>query len=64
VAELDGAGNVVSRFVYATRGNVPDYMEKGGSTYRSLKVSGTSFQLATTVTFDAASGVTVSGPPQ
>jgi RHS repeat-associated protein len=34
VAELDGSGNVVSRFIYATKGNVPDYMEKGGTTYR------------------------------
>jgi RHS repeat-associated protein len=25
-AELDGAGNVVSRFVYGTKSNVPDYM--------------------------------------
>jgi RHS repeat-associated protein len=33
-AELDGAGGVVSRFVYATKENVPDYMEKGGKTYR------------------------------
>ena len=36
VAELDGAGNVVSRFVYATRVNVPDYMVKGGVTYRII----------------------------
>jgi RHS repeat-associated protein len=34
VAELDGSGAVVSRFVYATRVNVPDYMVKGGITYR------------------------------
>lgn len=34
LAELDGTGNVVSRFVYATRVNVPDYMVKGGKTYR------------------------------
>ena len=34
VAELDGAGNVVSRFVYGTRSNVPDYMLKGGNVYR------------------------------
>jgi RHS repeat-associated protein len=34
VAELDGAGALVSRFVYATRGNVPDYMVKAGQTYR------------------------------
>jgi RHS repeat-associated protein len=34
IAELDGAGAVVSRFVYATGGSVPDYMVKGGATYR------------------------------
>jgi RHS repeat-associated protein len=34
VAELDGAGSVVSRFVYGTRGHSPDYMVKGGITYR------------------------------
>jgi hypothetical protein len=34
VAELDSAGAVVSRFVYATRENVPDYIEKNGQTYR------------------------------
>ena len=33
-AELDGNNNIVSRFVYGTRGNVPDYMQKGGKTYR------------------------------
>ncbi len=36
VAELDGAGNVVSRFVHATRVNVPDSMTRGGDTYRIL----------------------------
>ena len=34
VAELDGAGNVVSVFVYGMRQDVPDYMVRGGSTYR------------------------------
>lgn len=34
VAELDGTGAVVSRFVYGTRVNVPDYMVRGGVTYR------------------------------
>jgi RHS repeat-associated protein len=34
VAELDGDGNVVSRFVYGTRVNVPDYIVKSGVTYR------------------------------
>ncbi|MBL8253480.1 MAG: RHS repeat protein, partial [Candidatus Competibacter sp.] len=34
VAELDGGGQIVSRFVYATGINVPDYMVKSGATYR------------------------------
>ncbi|MBN1570137.1 MAG: hypothetical protein JXA73_20005 [Acidobacteria bacterium] len=33
-AELDVSGNVISRFVYADRGNVPSYMVKAGITYR------------------------------
>lgn len=37
IAELDGNGNVVSRFVYATGINVPEYMIKGGATYRIIK---------------------------
>ena len=36
VAELDSLNQVVSRFVYATRVNVPDYLLKGGQTYRLL----------------------------
>ncbi len=34
VAELDGAGNVVSLFVYGSKANVPDYLVRGGVTYR------------------------------
>ncbi|MFO1433224.1 MAG: RHS repeat-associated core domain-containing protein [Candidatus Competibacteraceae bacterium] len=34
IAELDGSGTLVSRFVYATRANVPEYLVKGGITYR------------------------------
>ncbi|MFN2443289.1 MAG: RHS repeat-associated core domain-containing protein [Thermoanaerobaculia bacterium] len=34
IAELDGAGNVVSRFVYGTRANVPNFMIRGAVTYR------------------------------
>jgi len=34
VAELDGTGTIVSRFVYGTKANVPDYMTKAGVTYR------------------------------
>jgi RHS repeat-associated protein len=34
IAELDSSGNIVTRFIYATHENVPDYMVKTGSTYR------------------------------
>lgn len=34
VAELDGDGALISRFVYATRVNAPDYMVRSGKTYR------------------------------
>jgi RHS repeat-associated protein len=34
VAEMDGSGNIVSRFIYATRANVPDLMQNGGAIYR------------------------------
>jgi RHS repeat-associated protein len=36
LAELDGSGAVVSRFVYATRVNVPEYMIRAGTTYRLI----------------------------
>ena len=36
-AELDGNGNVVARFIYATEENTPVYLIKGGSTYRVIK---------------------------
>lgn len=36
IAELDGSGNLVSRFVYGSRANVPDYMLKGGNVYRLI----------------------------
>lgn len=34
VAELDGSGNLLKRFVYATKGNIPDYMVMNGDTYK------------------------------
>lgn len=34
IAELDGAGAVVSTFVYATRVDVPDFMVQGATTFR------------------------------
>jgi RHS repeat-associated protein len=36
VAELDGNNVVVSRFVYGSRDNAPDYVVKGGVTYRII----------------------------
>ena len=36
IAELDGSGNIISRFVYASRGHVPDYMIRDGQTYRII----------------------------
>ncbi len=36
IAELDGAGSVVSRFVYTAGAGVPAYMIKGGATYRII----------------------------
>jgi RHS repeat-associated protein len=36
IAELDGSGNIVSRFVYGSKANIPDYMTKGGITYRII----------------------------
>ena len=36
VAELDGAGTLISRFVYGTRTNVPDYMIRNGVTLRII----------------------------
>ncbi|NNN05272.1 MAG: RHS repeat-associated core domain-containing protein, partial [Elusimicrobia bacterium] len=36
VAQIDGANNVISRFVYGSRTNVPDYMIQGGVEYRII----------------------------
>ncbi|HED52388.1 MAG TPA: hypothetical protein ENI83_02410, partial [Gammaproteobacteria bacterium] len=36
VAELNSNGDVVSRFVYGSRSNVPDYMVKEGVSYRII----------------------------
>ena len=33
-AELDGAGNLVETFVYATSQNAPDYVVRGAQTLR------------------------------
>ncbi len=36
LAELDGSGAVVSRFVYGSKVNIPDYMVRNGVTYRII----------------------------
>jgi RHS repeat-associated protein len=36
VAELSSSGSVLSTFVYGLKTNVPDYMVRGGTTYRIL----------------------------
>jgi RHS repeat-associated protein len=35
-AEVDAVGTVLSRFIYGTKSNVPDYLVKGGLTYRII----------------------------
>ncbi len=62
VAELDGAGNVISRFVYGTRDDVPDYIERGGTNYKlvtdhlgsvRLVVDTSTGQIAQRIDYDA-----------
>ena len=62
VAELDGAGNVVSEFVYGALEHAPDYLFKGGQTYRiicdhlgspRLVVNTTTGQIVQRVDYDA-----------
>jgi RHS repeat-associated protein len=36
IAELDGDNRIVSRFIYGTKVNVPEYMEKAGKKYRII----------------------------
>src|SRR5690606_20965249 len=55
VAELDGANTVVSRFVYGTRINVPDYGVIQGQMYRFITDHLGSVRLVV----DAASGAIV-----
>jgi len=55
VGELDGQGNVVSRFVYATRSNVPDYLIRSGTTYRIV----TDHRGSVRLVIDVVTGVVV-----
>ncbi len=72
VAELDAAGNVVSRFVYGARANVPEYLVKGGETYRivadqlgspRLVVNVANGQVAQRLDYDAWGNVTQDTSP-
>ncbi|NPC83478.1 hypothetical protein HPC49_35300 [Pyxidicoccus fallax] len=72
VAELDGAGNVVSRFVYGTKAHSPDYMLKGGVTYRfvsdhlgspRLLVNTANGSVAQTLAYDVWGNVLVDSNP-
>lgn len=72
VAELDGSGRVVTRFVYATRTNVPDYMVKDGKTYRivadklgspRLVVDTSTGQVVERLDFDVWGSVTTDSNP-
>jgi RHS repeat-associated protein len=62
VAELDSVGSVTARYVYGSRANVPDYVVKGGTTYRivsdqlgsvRLVVRADSGQVAERIRYDA-----------
>lgn len=58
VAELDAAGNVVSRFIYAETGHVPALMERDGETYRLITDHLGSVRLVVNVaTGDVAQGL-------
>jgi RHS repeat-associated protein len=67
IAELDGSNTVVSRFVYASRRNVPDYLSQGGTIYRiiadhlgspRLVVNTTTGQVVQRMDYDAFGNVT------
>ena len=71
-AELDGSGNVVAEFVYATRANVPDYLVQNGTTYRifadhlgsvRLVVDAQSGQIAQRLDYDAFGRITFDSNP-
>jgi RHS repeat-associated protein len=71
VAELDGTGAVLARFVYGTRPNVPDYMVKDGSTYRILTdhlgsvrlvVDASTGAIAQRIDYDSWGNPTFTGP--
>ena len=72
VAELDGNGIVVARFVYGSKENVPDYIVKSGTTYRlisdplgsvRLVVDTTSGAITQRLDYDAFGNITLDTNP-
>lgn len=72
VAELDGSGAVVSRFLYGSKAHVPDYLIKGGVNYRiisdhlgspRLVVNTTNGSIAQQLDYDAWGNVTLDSNP-
>ena len=72
VAELDGQGNTVSRFIYGDKPNVPEYLIKGGTTYRivtdqlgspRLVVNTSSGQTVQRIDYDAWGNITTDTNP-
>jgi RHS repeat-associated protein len=72
MAELDGNNDVVTRFVYGSRVSVPDYLIKGGVTYRiitdqlgspRLIVDAATGHVAQRMDYDAFGNVTVDTNP-
>ena len=72
VAELDGSGTIVARFVYGSKTNVPDYLVKGGLTYRIISdhlgsprliVKTTDGTIAQRMDYDAFGNVTLDTNP-
>jgi RHS repeat-associated protein len=72
VAELDGSNQIVSRFVYGTRPNVPDYISRGSDLFRivtdhlgsvRLVVNATTGAIAQRIDYDEFGRVTANTNP-
>ncbi len=72
IAELDGASNLVSVFMYGEKSNVPEAMTKGGNTYRivtdhlgsvRLVVDVSTGAIAQSLEYDAWGNVTSDSSP-
>jgi RHS repeat-associated protein len=72
LAETDGSGAVTQTYVYATKGNVPDYLTAGGETYRiftdhlgsvRLVVNAATGAIAQRIDYDAWGRITLDTNP-